>query len=103
MRSCAIGNSSSFVRDASFFGTPVVLVGDRQDGREIDTHVTPVRPTTDEIEVAIRSQLDPWSIPTQHVVRRWAGIETRIATALVSFEPYVQKRLDYVDSETRWN
>ena len=25
--SCAVGNSSSFVRDASFFGTPVVLVG----------------------------------------------------------------------------
>ncbi len=34
---CAVGNSSSFVRDASFFGTPVVLVGNRQncsgDGR----------------------------------------------------------------------
>jgi len=27
---CAVGNSSSFVRDASFFGTPVVLVGRRQ-------------------------------------------------------------------------
>src|SRR5918992_5771170 len=37
---CAVGNSSSFVRDASFFGTPVVLVGNRQDGREIDRHVT---------------------------------------------------------------
>lgn len=28
-----VGNSSSFVRDASFFGTPVVLVGNRQIGR----------------------------------------------------------------------
>jgi UDP-hydrolysing UDP-N-acetyl-D-glucosamine 2-epimerase len=30
---CCVGNSSSFVRDASFFGTPVVLVGNRQIGR----------------------------------------------------------------------
>jgi UDP-hydrolysing UDP-N-acetyl-D-glucosamine 2-epimerase len=28
-----IGNSSSFVRDASFFGTPCVVIGDRQIGR----------------------------------------------------------------------
>jgi UDP-hydrolysing UDP-N-acetyl-D-glucosamine 2-epimerase len=31
---CAVGNSSSFIRDASFFGSPVVLIGDRQRGRE---------------------------------------------------------------------
>ncbi|MEK7832381.1 MAG: UDP-N-acetylglucosamine 2-epimerase, partial [Acidobacteriota bacterium] len=37
---CAIGNSSSFVRDAGYFGTPVVLVGNRQEGRETDQHVT---------------------------------------------------------------
>lgn len=30
---CCVGNSSSFVRDASFFGTPVVLIGSRQTGR----------------------------------------------------------------------
>jgi len=30
---CCIGNSSSMVRDASFFGTPVVLLGSRQIGR----------------------------------------------------------------------
>ncbi len=30
---CCVGNSSSFVRDASFFGTPVVLMGNRQIGR----------------------------------------------------------------------
>jgi hypothetical protein len=27
---CAVGNSSSFVRDASYFGTPVVLVGNHE-------------------------------------------------------------------------
>ncbi len=93
--SCAIGNSSSFVRDASFFGTPVVLVGDRQDGREIDTHVTPVRPTTDEIEVAIRSQLEHGRYQPSTLYGD-GQVSKRIATALVSLEPYVQKRLDYV-------
>ena len=40
---CAVGNSSSFVRDAGYFGTPVVLVGNRQNGRETDEHVDPRR------------------------------------------------------------
>ena len=32
--SCLVGNSSSFIREASFLGTPAVMVGDRQVGRE---------------------------------------------------------------------
>lgn len=31
---CAIGNSSSFLREGGFLGVPVVLVGDRQQDRE---------------------------------------------------------------------
>ncbi len=31
---CAVGNSSSFIREGSYFGTPSVIVGDRQDMRE---------------------------------------------------------------------
>lgn len=40
---CCVGNSSSFCRDSSFFGTPVVLVGDRQNGREHAGNVFKVR------------------------------------------------------------
>jgi UDP-N-acetylglucosamine 2-epimerase len=36
---CLIGNSSSFIREASFFGTPAVLVGYRQQNREIGLNV----------------------------------------------------------------
>jgi len=36
---CGIGNSSSFARDASFFGTPVLLIGNRQRNREIGDNV----------------------------------------------------------------
>lgn len=31
---CCVGNSSSFIREGSFLGVPVVIVGDRQQGRE---------------------------------------------------------------------
>ncbi len=55
---CAIGNSSSFVRDAGYFGTPIVLVGNRQQGREHDVHVKPVQPIASEIEATIRAQLE---------------------------------------------
>jgi UDP-hydrolysing UDP-N-acetyl-D-glucosamine 2-epimerase len=96
--SCAIGNSSSFVRDASFFGTPVVLVGDRQDGREIDQHVTPVRPTVDAIENAIRAQLAHGRyLPS--TLYGDGHVSVQIADALAKLEPYLQKRLDYVSRE----
>ena len=31
---CAIGNSSSFIREGSFLGVPTIVVGDRQEDRE---------------------------------------------------------------------
>ena len=31
---CLIGNSSSFIREGAFLGTPAVIIGDRQEGRE---------------------------------------------------------------------
>jgi UDP-hydrolysing UDP-N-acetyl-D-glucosamine 2-epimerase len=91
---CAIGNSSSFVRDASFFGTPVVLVGDRQNGRERDVHVTAVDTAKKAIVDAIRAQ---------HAHGRYAPstlygdgrVSARVAAALVALELYVQKRLAY--------
>lgn len=37
--SCIAGNSSSIVREACFFGTPAILVGNRQEGRDMGTNV----------------------------------------------------------------
>lgn len=54
---CAVGNSSSFVRDAGYFGTPVVLVGDRQAGREHGTNVINIPPERGTIAEAILWQL----------------------------------------------
>ena len=38
----ALGNSSSFIRDSSFSGTPVVLIGERQKNREVSGNVISV-------------------------------------------------------------
>ena len=98
---CAIGNSSSFVRDASFFGTPVVLVGNRQDGREIDRHVLPVAANADHIVAAVTAQLQQGRYPSSTLYGD-GHVSERIAAGLARLTPYVQKRLNYIrDTESK--
>ena len=92
---CAIGNSSSFVRDASYFGTPVVLVGHRQEGRETDRHVKPAEPNVETIEAVTRAQLKHGRYPAS-VLYGDGHVSARIADALASLQPYAQKRLHYI-------
>jgi UDP-hydrolysing UDP-N-acetyl-D-glucosamine 2-epimerase len=92
---CAVGNSSSFVRDASYFGTPVVLVGARQDGREADIHVTRVEPDRDAIRAAIQSQLARGRYAPSSLYGD-GHVAARIAEGLARLEPYIQKRLHFV-------
>lgn len=51
---CVVGNSSSFIREGAYLGTPAVLVGDRQQGREHAENVV----FSDYDEVQIGKQLD---------------------------------------------
>jgi len=95
---CAVGNSSSFVRDASYFGTPVVLVGSRQDGRETAEHVLRVPPVAEEIAVAVRAQLSHGRYPPSTLYGD-GHVSERIARALAEVELYIQKRLHYVFEE----
>jgi UDP-hydrolysing UDP-N-acetyl-D-glucosamine 2-epimerase len=94
--SCAIGNSSSFVRDASYFGTPIVLVGNRQNGRERDAHVMSVPPQAAEIERAVQHQMAHGRYPPS-VLYGDGDVSARIANALVNLTPYIQKQLHYVN------
>lgn len=91
---CAIGNSSSFVRDASFFGTPVVLVGTRQDGRETDVHVTRVPPVAEEIAEAAVAQLRHGRYAPSTLYGD-GQVAERIAEVVATLKPYKQKRLAY--------
>ena len=95
---CAVGNSSSFVRDASYFGTPVVLVGDRQAGRERGDHVTPVRPIQDDISRAILSQLAHGRYAPSSLYGDGA-VSQRVADAVATLNLYSQKQLAYVQNE----
>ena len=96
---CAVGNSSSFVRDASFLGTPVVLVGDRQKGRERDSHVFPVPVKEEPIIDAIKGQIAHGPYPASHLYGD-GSVSQAIAESLAQLNPYTQKRLSFADSET---
>lgn len=54
---CAIGNSSSFIREGAYLGTPVVLVGSRQNNRERTENVVGVDCSAAEIVAAVKNQL----------------------------------------------
>lgn len=92
---CAIGNSSSFVRDSSFLGTPVVLVGDRQQGREVAQNVLPAMLETSAILDAVKHQLAHGSYAPSNLYGDGVASE-RIASLLAQVEPYIQKRLAYL-------
>ncbi|MEM7588306.1 MAG: UDP-N-acetylglucosamine 2-epimerase [Acidobacteriota bacterium] len=91
---CAVGNSSSFVRDSSFFATPVVLVGNRQNGREVAENVVRVEASRDEIASAVRSQLAHGPYPPSRLYGD-GEVSTQLAARLVEIEPYLQKRIHF--------
>jgi UDP-hydrolysing UDP-N-acetyl-D-glucosamine 2-epimerase len=97
---CAVGNSSSFVRDASYFGTPVVLVGNRQEGRETDEHVVAVEPLASDIVMAVDRQIGHGRYAPSTLYGD-GHVAERIAEALTRLTPYVQKRLHYIYEDGR--
>lgn len=95
---CAVGNSSSFVRDASFLGTPVVLVGNRQNGREKAENVLQVDATQSDILVGLQSQLAHGRYEASTLYGDGQAGE-KIARLLTTISPYRQKQLAYTLSD----
>jgi UDP-hydrolysing UDP-N-acetyl-D-glucosamine 2-epimerase len=91
---CAVGNSSSFVRDSTFSGTPVVLIGDRQDGREHGKNLTAVDPVSDQIKSAIQIKLDHGRYEPDELYGD-GNASSRIVEKIKKFVPYSQKTLHY--------
>ena len=94
----AIGNSSSFVRDSTFSGTPVVLVGERQLGREVGHNVITVSAQKGEILNAAKRQMAHGRYAPDTLYGN-GNAGHQIADILGSVELYVQKRLDYINRE----
>jgi GDP/UDP-N,N'-diacetylbacillosamine 2-epimerase (hydrolysing) len=97
---CAVGNSSSFVRDASYFGTPIVLVGNRQEGRECAPHVMPVEAVSSQIIPAIKRQTAHGRYEASALYGD-GHVAEKIAAALAGLTPYTQKRLHYIYSDQK--
>lgn len=94
----AVGNSSSFVRDTTFSGTPVVLVGRRQEGRECGRNVIKVSEYRDEIIAAMEKQIEHGRYEPENLYGNGNAGE-QIAEELSRVEMFVQKRLDYIYRE----
>ena len=95
---CAVGNSSSFVRDSTFSGAPVVLIGDRQIGREHGKNLISVPPQVNEITRAIEWQLQHGRYAADTLYGD-GNSSQRIVTHLKGFVPYAQKTLQYIYEE----
>jgi len=94
----AIGNSSSFVRDSTFSGTPVVLVGNRQKGREIGWNVLPVSVCKQDILKAVHWQMRHGRYE-RDTVYGGGKAGKQVAEILSTVDLYVQKHLDYIHRE----
>lgn len=92
--SCVVGNSSSFIRECSYLGTPAVIVGDRQIGREHGENVMFVNYDTDEIKDAVERQLKHGRYDSQHIFGDGHAGE-RIADYLSTVELNINKRMTY--------
>ncbi len=92
---CAVGNSSSFVRDTTFSGTPVVLVGNRQKGREYGENLICVKPQTQQILQGIQTQLSNGKYPASKLYGDGAA-SVKIVDVLGSLKLYKQKTLQYI-------
>ena len=88
---CAIGNSSSFIRDASFLGVPVVLVGSRQDGRECSDAVIKSNTKKEEIVQKIKIQLNHGNYKSSDLYGQ-KGVSIKIVERIKNLTKYTQKK-----------
>lgn len=88
---CAVGNSSSFIREGAFLGTPAVLIGDRQHGRDRGRNVAEVPAESEAIGAAIARQLAHGRYPSDGMFGR-GDAAARIAEILSTVNPPIQKQ-----------
>lgn len=92
---CQVGNSSSGIREACYFGTPVVNIGSRQDGRERGLNVVNVPYDWRAIADAIKAQISRGKYPVEQVYGDGTA-GTQIAQILATIKlPKIQKKITY--------
>lgn len=89
-----VGNSSSALREGAYLGVPAVNVGTRQTGREHAANVRHAVYDADEIETAMRAQIEHGRYPRSLMFGDGQAGQ-RIAKQLAESEIIVQKQLAY--------
>ena len=91
---CLVGNSSAFIREGAFLGTPAVNMGSRQRGRDRGRNVIDVPYNHEAITRAIRQQVEHGCYPPDHLYGDGqAG--PRLADVLATARIRLQKRITY--------
>jgi UDP-hydrolysing UDP-N-acetyl-D-glucosamine 2-epimerase len=91
---CLVGNSSAFIREGAFLGTPAVNIGSRQMGRDRGRNVIDVPYNHEAITRAIRQQVEHGCYPPDHLYGDGqAG--PRLADVLATARIRLQKRITY--------
>ncbi len=93
--SCAIGNSSSFIREGSYLKLPTVIVGNRQQKREIGNNVIFSKFNKIEILKKIKQQIQNKSKIKRSLIYGKGNSAKSISKLLVSKNPKIQKILNY--------
>ncbi|MBN1817469.1 MAG: UDP-N-acetylglucosamine 2-epimerase (hydrolyzing) [Sedimentisphaerales bacterium] len=89
---CLIGNSSSFIREGAFLGTPAVIVGDRQQGREHGANIRFCGYNRYEILSRVRWQIAHGPYPSETIFGT-GDAGDQIAAHLVTARLDIRKRL----------
>ena len=91
---CAVGNSSSFIREASFLGTPTIIVGDRQEGREHGPNAVFVDYDEKQISEALEMQIRHGKY-AQETIFGSGNAGEKIADYLATVDLSINKRMTY--------
>jgi len=91
---CIVGNSSSGIREASFFGTPTVNIGSRQNGRDKGENVVDVESKCEIIKEAIIRQLENGKYDESELYGDGYAAE-KIVEVLATQKIDVQKQITY--------
>lgn len=89
--SCAVGNSSSFIREGSFLGTPVIIIGDRQKGREHGKNIMFSSYNRVDILAKIQKQIENGPYDSDNIFGRGDAGE-RIAAMLTELDLDITKK-----------
>jgi UDP-hydrolysing UDP-N-acetyl-D-glucosamine 2-epimerase len=91
---CVVGNSSSFIREASYLGVPAVMVGDRQENREHGKNVVFATYNSDDILQKINIQISKGHLEPDHLFGK-GDAGKRIANTLANVQIGIPKKVMY--------